>query len=372
VDSGFDPEGLVTMHVALPSHRYPTNNSRIEFFENLAQRLRGTPGIRHVTATVSAPPSAGAISFGTMEVEGRGRVDDKPAIIPNGTVAPSYFEALRIPIVEGRGFLSDEPEDQVIVSRGMAERYWPDGGAVGSRFRLSPKWPWLTVVGVAGSVQVSTAGDERTTAVFYRPWIKRPAPAPPPTAAAATPAAARRSYDYRHIIVRADDPSAAIPLVKGQIWALDPQQPVEKTVLVADSYGTMFAKQRFLLVVMGAFAAVALLLTAAGLFGVLSQLVVQRTREIGIRVALGARPSDVMRLVISRGMVLAGAGAALGIAGALGLVKTISALLYGIRPTDPVSFAVVTALLLAVALVACWLPTRAAMRVDPAVALRTE
>ena len=123
---------------------------------------------------------------------------------------------------------------------------------------------------------------------------------------------------------------------------------------------------------MGAFAAVALVLTAAGLYGVLSQLVAQRTREIGIRMALGARPADVMRLVVSRGMALAGIGAALGIGGALGLVKTISALLYGIRPPDPATFAAVTALLLGVALAACWLPTRAAMRVDPAVALRTE
>ena len=123
---------------------------------------------------------------------------------------------------------------------------------------------------------------------------------------------------------------------------------------------------------MGAFAAVALVLTAAGLYGVLAQLVAQRTREIGIRMALGARPADVMRLVVSRGMALAGIGAALGIGGALGLVKTISALLYGIRPPDPATFAAVTALLLGVALAACWLPTRAAMRVDPAVALRTE
>lgn len=368
VDPGFDPEGLVAMHVALPTHRYPTANSRIEFFENLAERLKGRPGIRQATATVSAPPSAGAISFGRMEVEGRGVVDDKAAVIPNGTVAPSYFETLRIPILEGRGFLADEPVDQVIVSRGMAERYWPDGGAVGSRFRLSPKSPWTTIVGVAGSVQVRAAADERTTVQFYRPWVKRPAPA----AASATAPAARRSYDYRHIIVRADDPSAAIPLVKAQIWALDPQQPVEKTVLVADSYAAMFAKQRFVLTVMGAFAAVALVLTAAGLFGVLSQLVAQRTREIGIRVALGARPSDVMQLVVSRGMLLAVIGAVLGIGGALALVKSVTALLFGVSPTDPVSFAVVTALLLAVALMACWLPTRAAMRVDPAVALRAE
>ncbi len=172
--------------------------------------------------------------------------------------------------------------------------------------------------------------------------------------------------------MRADNPSSAIPIIKQQIWSIDPNQPIEKVALVADTYAEMFAKERFVLMLMGAFALVALVLTAAGIFGVLSQAVAQRTREIGIRMALGARPSDVMKLVVSRGMVLTGTGAALGIAAALALVKTLRTLLYGVEPTDPASFAVVTVLLLAVALIACWLPTRAAMRVHPAVALRTE
>ena len=142
--------------------------------------------------------------------------------------------------------------------------------------------------------------------------------------------------------------------------------------LVADTYDEMFAKQRFVLLLMGSFATVALVLTAAGIFGVLSQVVARRTREIGIRVALGARPSDVMTLVLSRGMALTCVGAVLGVGGALALVRTVEALLYGVAPTDPFSFTAVTVLLLAVALVACWLPTRAAMKVQPAVALRVE
>jgi len=161
-------------------------------------------------------------------------------------------------------------------------------------------------------------------------------------------------------------------LIKEQLWALDRNQPVQRVALVSDSYAEMFAKQRFVLLLMGAFSVVALILTAAGIFGVLSQVVVQRTREIGIRVALGARPADVMTLVLSRGMLLTGIGAALGVGGALALVRTVQALLYGVTPTDPVSFAAVTLLLLTVALVACWLPTRHAMKVQPAVALRVE
>jgi ABC-type lipoprotein release transport system permease subunit len=245
---------------------------------------------------------------------------------------------------------------------------------------MSATWPWNTVIGVVRSVQTTAGGDDRTALQFYHPYIARPAK--PSASADAGPqkpsgppkptAAPRRSYSYAQLIVRADDPSRAIPLIKEQIWAIDRNQPVEKVALVADTYADMFAKQRFVLMLMGAFALVALVLTAAGIFGVLSQAVAQRTREIGIRMALGAQPKDVMQLVVSRGMVLAGIGATLGIGAALALVKTLRALLYGVEPTDPVSFAAVTALLLAVALLACWLPTRAAMRVHPAVALRTD
>lgn len=385
IDPGFEPDGLITMHIALPSDRYPNMTANVAFFDTLSEKLRGIPGIKGAAVSQGAPPRIGGISFGRPEIEGHGTPDTKTAVIPNGTVAATYFDTLGIPLVAGRNFQPGEPEGGVIVSRAFADKYWPNGNAVrghavGGRFRMSASWPWYTVIGVVGSVQTSTGGDERTTNQFYYPYIARP---PKPTAAGTAPAAAaaarakpsaapRRSYGYAQLIVRADNPSRAIPLIKQQIWSIDPNQPVEKVALIADTYAEMFAKQRFVLMLMGAFALVALVLTAAGIFGVLSQAVAQRTREIGIRMALGARPADVMKLVVSRGMVLTGVGALLGIGAALALVKTLRTLLYGVEPTDPVSFAAVTVLLLAVALIACWLPTRAAMKVHPAVALRTE
>ena len=380
IDAGFEPDGLITMHIALPSDRYPNMTAYVAFFDAISEKLRGVPGISGAAVSQGTPPSIGGISFGRPEIEGHGTPDTKTMVIPNGMVAATYFDTLGIPLIAGRNFQPGEPEGGVIISKAFADKYWPNGNAVGGRFRMSASWPWSTVIGIVGSVQTSAGGDERTTIQFYYPYIARP-PKPaaagtvPPSAAAtqAKPSATpRRSYGYAQLIVRADNPSKAIPLIKQQIWSIDPNQPVEKVALVADTYAEMFAKQRFVLMLMGAFALVALVLTAAGIFGVLSQAVAQRTREIGIRMALGARPADVMKLIVSRGMVLTVTGAVLGIGAALALVKTLRTLLYGVEPTDPVSFAVVTVLLLAVALIACWLPTRAAMRVHPAVALRTE
>jgi putative ABC transport system permease protein len=369
IDPGFEPEGLVALNVQLPTDRYPTVAARMDFFDALTERVRSLPGVSGVAVSQGTPPSLGAIHFGNPEIEGRG-VQDVELVLPEGDVSPSFFETLRIPFVAGRNFGPNEPENNVVVSKGLADTFWPDGNALGRRFRPYSNAPWRTVIGVVGNVQTSAAGDQRSTLQMYSAWVPAAGAAAAPQPPAATPR--RRSYDYRQLIVRARNPAAVVPPIKEQIRAIDRNQPVERVALVEDTYAEMFAKQRFVLLLMGTFAAIALILTAAGIFGVLSQAVAQRTREIGIRISLGARPRDVMRLVLSRGMLLACSGAALGIGGALALVRTVEALLYGVKPTDPISFAAVTALLLAVALVACWLPARNAMRVQPAVALRME
>ena len=260
----------------------------------------------------------------------------------------------------------------MIVSKGLADRLWPDGGAIGRRFRTGASSSWRTIVGVAANVETRAAGEDRTVLQMYYPWLAKPSAPSAATAGPAAPSSRRRVYDYRVLVVRAQDPAAALPDIKRQIAALDPNQPVERVALVSDTYAEAFGRQRFVLTLMGAFSAIALALTAAGIFGVLSQIVMRRTREIGIRMALGARPADVLRQILSRGLALAAGGAAIGLGSALWLTRVLRSLLFGVSPTDPLTFASVGAFLVAVALLACWLPARTAMRIEPASALRVD
>jgi putative ABC transport system permease protein len=367
IDPGFDPDGLVAMQVNLPADRYVGSPARTAFFDTLLERLKATPGISDAALAYGTPPGQGGFSVGYAEVE-NSRVAAARTVVPRNTVSPEYFRTLRIPLVAGHSFKADDPEDSTVISQGLADRLWPAGGAVGSRFRLNATWPWLTVIGVAANVESREASGARTVLQMYDSWLTRR----PVAAAAPSSPPRRRTFDRRVLIVRAENPIAAIPEIKRQIWAIDSKQPIERAALVADLYGAAFGRQRFVLELMGTFSLIALALTAAGIFGVLSQIVMRRTREIGIRMVLGARPSDVMRQVLRSGLMLSLLGAALGIVAALSLARTLRALLFGITPSDPLSFIAVALFLVAVALVACWLPARAAMRIEPAEALRVE
>jgi predicted permease len=364
IDPGFEPEGLVAMRVALPTDRYVGAAARDAFFDALFDRLKSVPGVSDAAVAQGLPPRQGGFSFGMPETE-EGSSGEQ-VTIPRNTVSPGYFRTLGIPLVAGRTFVRGDPENTVVVSQGLAERLWPGAPAIGRRFRLSASWPWQTVVGVAANVE-TLRRDARTPLQMYDSWVTRARAAPAAPAAPPT-----RSFDWRMLIVRAENPTAAIAGIKRQIWALDPKQPVERVALVSDVYGDAFARQRFVLMMMTAFAAIALALTAAGIFGVLSQIVMRRTREIGIRMVLGARPADVMRQVVRSGLLLSLCGAAIGIAAALWLSRVLRALLFGVSPADPVSFTFVALLLVSVAGLACWLPARAAMRIEPAAALRVE
>jgi putative ABC transport system permease protein len=367
IEPGFNPEGLVAMHVDLPSDRYPTAAARIAFFETLVSRLTATPGISGAAVSQGVPPRQGGITFDKAETD-TGGVDGEQLFVPFNTVTPDYFPTLGIRFVAGANFTAASEPDEVIVSRGLADRLWRDGRAVGHRFRLDERW--LMVVGVVDNVETRAVRDDRTTFQLYYPWVpSRSASAPTPVT---PPSPRRRTFDYRLLIVRAQDPLQVVPEVRRQVWAIDRDQPVESISLVTDTYGEAFALQRFVLTLMGAFSLVAVSLTAAGIFSVLSHAIAERTREIGIRIAIGARPTAVMNMIVSRGMILTVLGTVIGISGAAGLSRVLESLLFEVSATDPISFTAVGVVILAIALVACWLPARKAMRVEPAVALRVE
>jgi predicted permease len=364
LDPGFDPDGTVAVHISLPTDRYVGEGARSAFFDAVRERLLAVPGVLDV-ATAAGPFGGAGIYFGSVEeLEGReaaapgGRIE-----VPLNRVTPEYFRTLGIPLLAGRTFSTADDAGAVVMSRALADRLWPAGDAVGRRFRLDASHPWETVVGVAGDLQ-PRAGDHPSAFHIYRRFA-------PPSAAAAIPPRTR-GYSGRVVLVRAANPAAIVPAVRAAVWSLDPNQPIGRTALLADLYADSFARERFVLQLMAIFGAIALALTAAGIFGVLSQVVGRRTREIGVRVALGARAGDIARLVLGRTGLLLVLGTFIGLLAAALLSRFLEALLFEVRPIDPLSLAIVTLLLTGIALAASWLPTRRALRVDPAAALRVE
>lgn len=364
IDPGFDVEKLTVVPLDLPVHRYPTEEARRTFFRDLDARLRAHPGIDGAAYGWSIPPSVGYGLAAPYTDDGRVLGDVQ---YWGNAVSPGYFEVTGTRILAGRGFVPSDRHDAVVLSDAFARMLWPDTSAVGRRFRESEGDIWLTVVGVAGQVE-ARIDDARTPLQMYSPLVSFPANTPLSTNAVQIP----RPYVRQELIVRAARPEAVAPIVRAEIGAIDPIQPVGDFTLGTEWYAEPLARQRFLLTVGGTLATMALLLAATGIFGLLSQAVTQRRREIGIRVALGASNRRIVRMLMGRGLLLAVLGAVVGTIGSLASVRTLESLLFGVSPVDPVSFGIVIGIVLLAALVACWWPTRRALAVEPAEVLRSE
>jgi predicted permease len=363
IDPGFDVDRLMTVELALPSHRYPNEDARRAFFAALDAALERQGGIAGTAYAWGLPPAAGSLS-GPVQAEGRDPTPREIEYFANA-VSPAYFATTGTRIVAGRTFEPADGDDRVILSEAFATLLWGAEPAVGRRLE-SDDGQWLTVVGVAANVESRWDRGQRSDLQFYFP-LAEPRAA---NAAAADPV--RRTYIRQLLIVRAADPAVVPAAVRAQIRALDPNLPVGAFTAASDLYARPFAEQQFVLTVMGGFAAIALLLAATGLFGVLSQAVTRRRREIGIRRALGAGRSRLIRMLVGPGVALAAAGAAVGAAASLAAVRTLEGLLFGVPAFDAASFALVSVVILAAALLACWWPTMRALRVEPAEVLRSE
>jgi putative ABC transport system permease protein len=358
-DLGLRPEGVLVMEMSLPRTAYPENAQRANFYEQLVARASALPGVTSAAAINFVPMSRGGTTSSSFRVDGQpAPPPDRRPYADHLVVTPGYFEAAGTPVVRGRGFTPADDERAplvCIVNEALARRHFPGEDAVGQRLVISEKdGPW-EIVGVAANVKNEDM-DEEAELAFYRPLRQDP-------------------WYTLSLVVRAGEGATATgltPAVRGEVKALDAALPVYNVRTMSEVVEEAVSPKRLTMLLLAFFALGALVLAAVGLYAVMSYAVAQRRHEIGIRLALGAQGGDILRLVLSQGLVLTLIGLVLGLVGALMLTRLMASILYGVSATDPLVFGGVALVLALSALLACYLPARRATKVDPMIALRYE
>ncbi|MEO6235912.1 MAG: ABC transporter permease [Vicinamibacterales bacterium] len=357
VDPGFTPEQATVGHLMMPQARYPKAADQTRVYRRLLEGLSEQPELQAVGVGFPGPLRAGSAS-GSFFVEGYSSPSGDKPFANLASVSGGYFAAMGIPLIGGRTFQDRDVANAppvAVVSASMAKKYWPGESPIGKHLRFddAASEPWITVVGVAGNARQLGLAKE-PPALVYLPFEQFPLPFMSVTARSALPVGAVAS------------------LMKAAIARIDPDLPLGDIAPLASTVSRSIEEPRFRAFLIGIFAVLALVLAAVGLYGLISYTVTQRTREIGIRVALGAAPRQVLLPVIREGVTLALAGIALGLVGAFAAARTLSAFLFGVQAGDPLTFSAVALLLLIVAMTASYIPSRRALKVDPVVALRAE
>ena len=358
VEPGFNPSNVLTMRIMLPASKYGENHQSIAFFEHALEGIKDLPGVVSVGAVQDLPLRQNAMTF-AFSIEGR--PDLQAASRPEAAyraVTADYFRTMGIPLVAGRAFTDEDKlqtEPVVIINQTMAHRFWPDEDPIGKGLRFGePSDPVYTIIGVVGDIKHLGLADNESAA-FYQPHAQK-----------------RFAWlRWMSLVVRTNTaPLSLIAAIRSRVAEVDRGQPVYDIATMEQLLAESVTQPRFSTFLFTLFALLALTLAAVGLYGVLSYAVAQRTHEIGLRMALGAQVRDVLKLVVVRGMKLTLLGLAIGLAGAIVLTRVLKTLLFNISTTDPLTFASVAGLLLGVTLLACYLPARRAIEVDPLVALR--
>jgi putative ABC transport system permease protein len=368
VDPGFDPEHVLSMIVSVTGAESAQPAHRVSFFRDLLDRVRTLPGVESASA-INHLPLGGDLWDRSLIIEGRpiprpGEAEDAVYRM----VLPGYFRTMNIPILKGRDFAQSDGLQSpavVVINEVMARRCWPGEDRLGKRFAFEDSLPnpqWITVVGVAKNSAEKDWGAQLAPEM-YLPYLQ----------SREYLEGSVSQFSYLTLVVRSTgDPAVLTSAIEHNIGVLDKNVTVSQVQTMEQAVTDATAEPRFYLLLLGAFAGVALVLAAVGIYGVMSYSVSRRTHEIGLRMALGARTGDVIRLVTRQGLLLALCGAAVGLAGAFGLARLMSSLLYGVQPDDPLTLTGVLLVLVAVALIATYLPARRATKVDPMVALRYE
>jgi putative ABC transport system permease protein len=377
VNPGFSYEQLTSFTVALPQRKYVTEEQRATFFNTLLQNLRTVPGVQSVGAASGLPLGNNGWQT-SFVVDGRPQPPrGQTPLMEACTVTPDYFRAMNIPLLRGRYFTDQDNRafiagrdlsklnegerlivgsNVIIVDDLFAKQHWPNEEAVGKRIRFGSdaQAPALEVVGVVGRVKMESLSDDSNRVQGYFSFGQLP-------------------FNGMTVIIKGiGDPNQLIAAARAQVKAVDPDQPIYNIRTMEEIRGESVAPQRLNLMLLSIFAGIAFVLAIVGIYGVMSYAVTQRTHEIGIRMAIGAQPRDVFRMILGQGMFLTIVGMVAGLLGAFGLTRLMATMLFGVRPTDPVTFAGVALLLALVALVACYIPGRRATKVDPVNSLRYE
>jgi putative ABC transport system permease protein len=356
VDPGFNPSNGLTMSISLPGRKYPNSDNHLAFFSQLVERISALPGVVAAGATQSLPIQDDFLVG--FDIQGRPPVPPEEGKSTNYyAVTPDYFKAMGIPLLRGRLFTEQDNSKApsvAIINETMANQYFPDEDPIGKHIHLTQgEDKFREIVGIVGDVK--QYGLARPSPLqTYEPYLQMP-------------------FSSLTLVVRTEgSPTALSGAIRSEVLAIDQEQPVSRIRTLDQIISGSVQQQRFLMLLLGVFAGVAMILAAVGLYGVMNYAVTQRTHEIGIRMALGANAGAVLRLIVGHGMMLALIGVAIGLAGAFAVTRVMETLLFSVSTTDPVTFAGISVLLTGVALVACLAPARRAIKVDPMLALRHE
>jgi predicted permease len=364
VDAGFDAENRVTFGLVLPQATYPDSQRVVQVMTDLMRKLDEQPGVERVAAMQGLPPQR-PVNANDTDFEGYtpGPADPPENVDYYQTATLGYFETMGIKIVKGRGFEAGDAigAPVAVINEALAKRFYKDTDPVGRRLNpfLGPNSPMFTIIGVARDVKQGGLEAPAGTEVYLNfeqlPRIAGFAPR------------------QMNIVLETSRPmSSLMPAIRSTVSSIDPGLPIVQLRTMEDVVGASLTRQRFLSLLLGIFAGVALLLAAIGTYGVLSYMVYERHREIGIRMALGAGSSQVVALVLKQGITIAAIGIVVGVGGALALSRITQTLLYGVDPADPMTFGTVVGVIALVATAACLIPMRRAMRVDPLTAMRAD